>query len=39
MSEAVDAFCEVIKNQTNPIQRIYKSTLGRGDFSTLVAQL
>lgn len=39
LPEAVDAVCELIKSQNNPLQRIYKSTLGRADYSTIAGQL
>lgn len=31
--------CDVIKGQNNPLQRIYKSTLGRADFGGIAMQL
>lgn len=37
--EAVETLCDTIKSQSGPIQRIYKTTFGRGDFTTIVAQL
>lgn len=31
--------CELIKSQNSPLQRIYKSTLGRADYSAIAGQL